>query len=661
MSLQDFSFPDGSINTLALLEQQCFVQSLYTNSISVCQTLLDNSGGGSVLASAFQPDSWPPSWVLSRQGNTLIVNIAGTTNAQQWAGDVIGVFAVANPFGGGRAHSFFLAAFINLLSAMRPSFPADVATCSWKITGHSYGGAVAFLFSLFALQTFPGVSVQYFGDAAPKALTTGYEGPLPGPGFVIQNGADIFPSVPPNSVLSSITAVVPVVQFAVPWNWTHYLPGVYLQQNGAVTAENPVKTDQPINPTTLTDTANSHYLTSYLVSTSQAVSTFTNSPYARSVQTIAATLIAAPNRQITVTNCGALATVNTAIQNVQTFLGQPGSPLTNSNLPSLVSGTVTLSGVARSNVIFTAQIGGNPMAVKLTFFYTVNNAGFSEVFYSTVPGVPSAFTPAMAIQYLYPRLQISGFDTQIQYLRVAQVGSPRNVTVYPQNAFLISKAGPGGLATPFGGAAGYTGEDARSDFGGTALLIRKVCNSPSNPQTGYSRFFFRGQPDAVVEEGGTFMPNATWSAAFVFYAAAVNALSFSWKASAGLQNPPSPFITAAVQNGDGTVTYTLSAALFTGPQVAAGAKLAVRVTGQVQPAYINGAYTVVVLTATTCRTLRPLPLVNFLAAPPTGRMLLNTTPNYNVINSMIVEKVVKRGPGRPFGLYRGRSKNKLLA
>lgn len=179
MPLQDFSFGDGSINPLALLEQACAVQAVTADNRAALETLLANSGGGTVLAFHYQSTTWPPSWSLSRQGNDLIISVAGTANILQWFGDVIGVFAIDYPGNGCKRHSFFAAAAISVLTQMQAFFPPDVGQCRLKIAGTSYGGAVAFLIALQWLSSFPGADVQQFGIASPKSLTTGYTGPLP--------------------------------------------------------------------------------------------------------------------------------------------------------------------------------------------------------------------------------------------------------------------------------------------------------------------------------------------------------------------------------------------------------------------------------------------------------------------------------------------------
>jgi Lipase (class 3) len=653
MSLQDFSFPDGNLNPLALLEQQCLIQAIYANDVPVVEVLLANSGGGTILGSQYQPQSWPPSWVLSRQQNTLILSVAGTVNTTQWFGDVIGVYASPYPPGGCFVHSFFFQAFQAIQRQIAPFLPVDAANCGWKIAGHSYGGAVAFLYALDWLQNHAGASVQLFGSASPKALTLGYTGPIPSPYFIIQNALDIFPCAPPQHLLCALQIAYPTATFGITSDWKHYAGGVNMNSQGGWNVVGSASFEQPITPAAIGNTETAHYLTSYLQCTSLQVSTYTNTPYAQSVQAIASALIQAGPSQSQVTNPGALATVNVAQQNEQIFLSGPNGPLTNANLPTVQCGIVEVKGVTAANPIFTAATGEN-MALKVTFFYAVNLAGLSESFYVNTSLAPaSGYTLNQATAYVAARLGISGVQTYIQWVRVSTVGSPRVVVVYSPNQLLAN-----GLPQPNGSfvyqrptSSGHTPTPANSDFGGTALLIRKF-----NPQS-YSRFFLRGVPDFMIENGGTYTPTAAYTAAVNSYIAAVVAQNLTWKSTGNQQQPGSPaLITGMAQNTAGGITFTLGANVFNALLAPPLQHVAVSIQGQVTPNYVNGPQTVIPATANTCNSLRPIPLTEFLAG--NGRMRVNIVQTYQPIQAMIVERVVKRGPGRPFGLYRGRQRNR---
>jgi hypothetical protein len=280
------------------------------------------------------------------------------------------------------------------------------------------------------------------------------------------------------------------------------------------------------------------------------------------------------------------------------------------------------------------------MASKVTFFYTVNLAGFSETHYLSGQD-PSAITTPQIVLYLAARLNISGYECTIQYVRAAKVGSPRTVRVWTQ-----SDLTQGGLSQ-LNGTWTYRGAISHSDFGGTALLVRKFSAGS------FSRFFLRGIPDFMIENGGLYKPTASYQTFFQTFAAVVaSAPAWSWKSTFGTTPNARPLITGAVQGADGTITYTLGANLFDPILYPAGTHAAVRISGQVSPRYLNGPVTVTVLTQTTCTTLRPTPLVNFVAG--TGKMLLPNATGFQTILNLDVERVVKRGPGRPFGLYRGR-------
>lgn len=651
MSLHEFAFPDGSINPLALLEQQIAVQAVTANDQPALQQLLDQSGGGTVLAFVYQPASWPPSWALSRQGNDLILSIAGTVNAQQWAGDVIGVYSIPFPGFLNRVHSFFLVNANTLGAQISAVLPSDVATCRFKIAGTSYGAAVALLIAIALMQRYAGLDVQLFQNASPKPLTIGYNGPLPRTLFVIRNEADVFPLVPPNGLLSSVLALAPLANFAITVGWRHYGKGVQIATNGAFAAKTPVWFDQSFAPGDLALTAVYHFLTSYMVSTAAQVNTYTNTAYANSVVALASQLISGVPTQRTVTNAGGMATISEPVQNVQVFEAEPDFPLTTQNLSAVQSGIVGLTGFSLSNSIFAQASEGNIMPLKVTYFYSVNLAGLSESWYVTGTD-PNTYPIASIVSYLQQRLGISGQQTTLQWVRVSTVGTRNKVLIYtPADLFAA------GLTTPTGtwgvGRTSYQYGGA-SDFGGTAFLMRRWNGSR------FSRFFLRGIPDYMIENGGTYTPTPAYRTAVTNFIAACVALQLQWKGvtTGAIANNPTP-LTAMTQNGDGTATITVNDpvfASFLGPPVS---NAAVTIRGQIQPPYVNGQMTVQPLTATTARTLRALPVVNFI--PGNGKVRVNIATTYTVVAAMEVERIVKRGPGRPFGLYRGRAKNRLVA
>jgi hypothetical protein len=538
-------------------------------------------------------------------------------------------------------HTFFQDQWNTIKPAILAGLPTGWQMMPINISGYSMGAAIAFLAALDFAQNNPGQSVAFMGFATPKALTDGYTGPLPSPCFSIVNSGDCVPYLAPNGALSVAPLVAGFGAFAIPINWKHYGNFVGISNTGIASRLAPATFDVTPSSSLIANTFSSHPLAGYLPPVQSVWTTYvTQGPDAPLLNFASATAGTAPVQNMN-PPINADATVNIPLQNQITFLDPVNAPLRAANLPLVETISGSITSVTQANPIFTLSNRGQPMSCKVTFFYHDNLAGFSESWYVPSATDPNAIGIGILGQYLNGRMALSGQQTTFDYCRVSTIGVARQVLVYPFD-----------VMNPLYNTIGTYSVNRTvqtSDFGGTALVVRK------NAGFFYSRFFLRGIPDVVVDDGGLYQAPAAYETNLATLATVLNANGWAWKASSGPLFAPSNILTAVQQN-DGTIIFGMSGFPFNA--IAAQTHLNVRINGQVSPPYLNGPIVVVVLANNSCQTLRKIPLVNFVAG--TGKMSASNVNVYRVITSLKVEKVVKRGPGRPFGLYRGRARNRLL-
>jgi len=633
-----FQTEGGHPNPQAAVEQMTLIVCVGYNAQALALRLLGAVGGGTLLAWHFDEKSWPPSWALFRQGNNIYLSIYGTVNTQQWYGNVVGVFG--RPYGvfPNQVHAFFEDAWMNVLAQVRPNLPDDYPTCNFKFIGHSYGGAVAFLGSTYWQRLFPAQAVEFWGFSNPKSLTTGYPGALAATRFLFADPADAVSWVPPGSTIQAVSRTTPLFLFGIPVRWNHYATCYTIDTRGNITFRDPSYFNGVVTPYLIGQTVVTHdsqRMTRQCVTWFQSLEGENASPAIVNLAETAAALEAVQDQNV---NINIADSVNIPYQNDAVFLNQAGGALTPSNLLTVNQLTGGLVGPNAANSILSPLARGVfTMAVKATFFWNVNQAGLSESWYLPGPANPLLVPLAGLGTYIQRRLGVSGAQTQFDYVRLSSVGASRQVQVYYPEDFAAASI----LITP---APRSNGD---SDFGGTALLIRKISG------LFFSRFFLRGVSDNMIASGGLYKPTAAYAGYITSLQTFLVGAGYAWSGVGTPPNPPAG-ITTAVQNADQTIAFTLAGNLFTGVPI--GNRVVVRISRQVAPRYLNGSYTVTVLAANQCMTIKPYPLSGFIAG--TGRMSMSGQ-SYKVITALEVEKVVKRGPGRPSGLYRGRAKNRV--
>jgi len=278
------------------------------------------------------------------------------------------------------------------------------------------------------------------------------------------------------------------------------------------------------------------------------------------------------------------------------------------------------------------------MTLKITFVLTDRINSFSESFYSNGESVAD-LNQNQIKNYINARMLISGVQTTMEYVRVSVVGQARRVRVFLPANFPPDTNGAGRAPNALN-----AGQATESDAAFTAILVRK------NSATSFSRFYMRGIPDYLVVRGGQFVKDAVFAENFTNYADTIVNNAWGWYGVAG-GGVVKAGITGMVQNNDGHVTFTMSENFF--PEDFANKKYSVRVSGQAQPRNINGPLVVFATSRTVARSLRPIAINTFVAG---NGVMSRSNLGLVQILSLVMERVVRRGAGRPFGLSAGRQR-----
>jgi pimeloyl-ACP methyl ester carboxylesterase len=212
---QLLDFGQNAANATAAAQQLCLIVTLYRDRPDLAQQLLD--GQGELVVFRHQPDSWPPSWGVFRSGtDRYFVVFAGTTNAIQWVAHAAGSFGRIQGTQPGEywENGQWRTAYEALKADLRAALPSDLTTAVVHFSGHSYGGALAFLaaeeYQPLALR----VETLTFGS--PKVWDTRYPKKVPDRSWRWQSWSDSVVRLPSG-------AEYPV---AAPWtvllNWQPY-------------------------------------------------------------------------------------------------------------------------------------------------------------------------------------------------------------------------------------------------------------------------------------------------------------------------------------------------------------------------------------------------------------------------------------------------------
>lgn len=643
MSFTPFKNDSGDPDCNAVLEQTTLTGAVYWNRRDSAEAMLALIGGGTVRAWQFNEASWPPSWALLQQGNHLYVVLAGSTSSVHWYGNIVGCYAVQYGSFPNFVHNFFDQVWQGLRVSLIQNMPAGFETMPISFVGHSFGSAVAFLGALEWRRRFGTVQVEYMGLAKPKPLTDGYTGALPQSRYFISTGNDCVSQLPPNSLVLGVLDALSQWQYSVPMDWRHYSPGYRFDADDVLRLRGPREWDTTPSAGQISATPFYHPIGNYMQAAENAWLVCRHDGRDAPIIEMSRQIRGMPAVQNGNVNIDFRQYVDVQQQNQQLFRSQGPGPLTPENLNSVNNTSGVVLGRSSANGIFPALTGGNGEMQKMSFFYHVNSAGYSES--HLVPDQANlAAYEALAAAYTAKRLAASGVQTTLDWIRFSTIGTARRVVVF--TPFDLPAGTP--IRGSFG-AGGHGGQQS-SDFGATALLLRKVAANGS-----FSHWFFRGVPDEIVVDGGLYANNVGYTRAIDALGTFCKARGFSWPGTAKEAGQGYP-IGALANNGIGQVIFTMTGNPFNG--LAAGSRVRIRVSQQVARPNLDGTWTVTVQDANNAVS------TNTMWLPPTptavGRVW-KMNAGGGTVDFLSIERITERRVGRPFGLYRGRSRRRVAS
>jgi hypothetical protein len=436
----------------------------------------------------------------------------------------------------------------------------------------------------------------------------------------------------------SVLSALPQWETSIPMDWQHYTRGYRWDASPALQLETGSTWEQTPSAELLAGTAYFHPIANYMIAAENAWTNAVRIGRDLPLVALSRNIRAATNPQNQNVNLDFRDFVDIPQQNQMIFRSEGPGPLTPRNLPTVNTFSGSVLGATSTDAIFPRVIGGSSEMQKMTFFYHVNLAGYSES--HLIPDPPTdAAALAFVAQYTGLRMACSGAQTTVDWIRLSTVGSARKVRVY--TPFDL----PAG--TPLRGTFTIGAHMApdQSDYGSTTILLRKVAAGGA-----YAHWFFRGVPDEVVDEGGLYDPAAGWGMPLKALQNFCQSQNLQWPGS-GREAGTGHAITGLANNPIGQIVFTFTDNPFAG--ILAGTRVRLRISQQPTRPNLDGAYTVTVQDQNTCVSrsavwMPPTPT-------PTGRAWKMNTGG-GAIAALSIERITSRRVGRPFGLYRGRSR-----
>lgn len=511
MSLAPFSYPDGSVSLDACIQQIDLLICVQNDLQVRAAELLNGIQGGVISVWAVDAASLPPSWAVIVDGDSVCFVIAGTTNLNQMffqaAGATGDVYHNDPTINVGR---FWSNAYSVLSASFRASIPTGTRTV--RISGHSYGGAVAQLFA-FDLAKTPGsvqrIELLTFGQ--PQPLTQGFTGTLPGVYHRVAHELDPVAFLPPYGFdVESLNPFNQRYWSGEPMRWWRYGTGAQLSDAGTVTPDARVSGGSLDFLARLYATFDTrHVLESYARLIGEAYLARGGNPASDVWARAAIELAAMPNPQIPAGPFPPQQWVDYASAN-RVYFG-PGAAIINAASVGLLQSVA----LAASSVLPPREQqgffqGGSQVALQWKFTLIINNSryGTSENFVWAPGGERSlneAFVKAqdLAFQRAFLLGNVNTTNTNaakslgMPVIEFVRISDPLNLRV--------SKLFP--LGWEGRGLNDYVGFNAAAqansaDHFSTALSIVLGGNSGGPPaRRATANHLIRGQPDAVVQRG----------------------------------------------------------------------------------------------------------------------------------------------------------------
>lgn len=178
-------------------------------------------------------EAWTPGHLFIEDGTTVWAAIEGTYNATQWTTHFTG-YVRAYDFLDGTTlvHQGMWWAARNLYAELKTFVGSQPGLKNYRLSGHSMGGAVAWLIGVQLKHDYPEANVEVMSFGAPRVLTSGYKGPYPDKTHLYVHGKDRVPTLPPGvdfeprlAVGGAVaTTLIPLPFFWMTKGWSERTP-----------------------------------------------------------------------------------------------------------------------------------------------------------------------------------------------------------------------------------------------------------------------------------------------------------------------------------------------------------------------------------------------------------------------------------------------------
>lgn len=172
------SYGEAAVDMTASAQNLALCISIQFDRKDLVQSLIGPDG--SILLWAPRTVSYPPSLALIRQGNVYTIVLSGTQAAIQFANHLYGTFVRGTAGETAGVNGQFLQAWQDVWALVAPLIAAPLPSCVIRLTGFSFGGAVATIGGVtLARLDQPPLQVQVMTAGAPMSYTGALTPPVP--------------------------------------------------------------------------------------------------------------------------------------------------------------------------------------------------------------------------------------------------------------------------------------------------------------------------------------------------------------------------------------------------------------------------------------------------------------------------------------------------
>lgn len=234
MASQFLDFGTTSINAAAWAQQMACIACIDQVSIEKIDAML--LPGGRRVVTKTNRNTWPPSYVICELGpNDWLIAIEGTTNATQGLYHVWGTFLPEEDERGGYVNGQWLGLSQEISDECMALSDSGPSSVKWRISGHSYGGALASLVAENIKGRRPLWDVQCMAIGTPRPRSGGWNPVGLNAHWRAMSDGDVVTGLPPNGPFPS-TVVPSVSPFVVlrQVEWRHYSDPAVIYAGGSI-------------------------------------------------------------------------------------------------------------------------------------------------------------------------------------------------------------------------------------------------------------------------------------------------------------------------------------------------------------------------------------------------------------------------------------------